>query len=162
MTEATELFSRGLAAYQQRDFSGAWDLFSKALSLCPGNANYLYYRGAASHELGMDSEAFADYSQALTLVPASIPIRYSRAELSFSCGKTDDALKDFNEIIQHGEADTRYWLALSYLGRGLAALDSGDVDQAVLDLTAAEDIANEEGDAGLIARIGSELERNGF
>ncbi|MDO5845716.1 MAG: tetratricopeptide repeat protein [Methanocorpusculum sp.] len=162
MTKAAELFSRGLAAYQARDFDGARDLFSAALSLSPQNANYLYYRGSVSQELGDTDTAIADFSKALALVPSCAPIRYSRADLYFSSGKTAEAVADFDEIIQHAGTDARYWVSLAYLGRGIAALDCGNIDGAISDLTAAEDAAKEEGDAGLIARIGSELERNGF
>ncbi len=162
MSEADELFSGGLAAYQARSFSKAYALFSEAVKLSPKNPNYLYYRGTCAQELGLTTEAAKDYAAALARAPASIPIRYVQAELLMSAGEVEKAADDFNRIISTATADSRYWCALSYLGRGLISLEKGEIETAISDLSHAEELAHEEGDKVLAARIGAELERSGF
>lgn len=160
---ADNFFKKGLELYAARKFSDACEFFSAAIDLRPDNVNYHYYRGVCLCELGKMDDAVLDYSFALERVPGCVPIRYNRAELYLEMGDNDSAEADFSKIIDSEiSEDNKYWLSLSFLGRGILKLDAGDIDSAISDCTAAEDLANEIGDKGLIARIGKELERNGF
>ncbi len=161
MEEMSDWFASGLSAFQKRDFVEAERLFSKALEVSPTNPNYLYYRASAFVELGKPKEAEADFSTALEMVE-SLPIRYSRGEFYLSLGEMEKAAADFSKVLEDSTTEGRYWRALAYLGRGLISLEAGDIESAVFDLGDAEDLAKEEGDTALLARISSELERSGF
>lgn len=77
-------------------------------------------------------------------------------------GLLSDAEDDFSSIIMHETADNRYWVSLSYLNRGLLRLGTEQIDEALSDITAAENLAHQEEDAVLLSRISSVLEKNGF
>lgn len=163
MSLADDYFNKGLAAYSARDFSSATDFFCSAISENPNNANYYYYRGVCLCELGKNPEAIEDYSSALNLCPGSVAIRCCRAELYLNCSKNEEAEADFSGIIESGsEEDERYWISLSYLGRGLLKVERGELEEAICDFSKAEELAEIEGDNGLRARIARELERSGI
>ena len=158
--EMNNSFQNGLLAFQEQKFSEAVVCFQNAVSDEPENVNYLYYLGSSLSGLGRKSEAVEVLSRALDVTDAA-PIRYMRAELTMD-ERPDAAAEDFSRIIGQGSCENRYWTSLSYLGRGLLSLETGDIDAALTDFTAAEDLARSEGDASLIARIGTTLEKNGF
>lgn len=163
MSSADDFFKKGLSAYSARDFSSAEKFFSYALKENPKNANYYYYRGSCLSELGNSEKAVEDYSKALEICPQSAVIRCCRAELLLNEKKSAEAESDFSKIIaEASENDNRYWLALSYLGRGLIRVERGELEEAILDFSFAEDMAEKEGDKGLTARIAQELERSGI
>ncbi|MDO5845048.1 MAG: hypothetical protein Q4Q53_07895, partial [Methanocorpusculum sp.] len=104
-----------------------------------------------------------EYSKALEICPQSAVIRCCRAELLLSEKKSSEALADFSKIISEAsENENRYWISLSYLGRGLLRVERGEIEGAIMDFSFAEDLANKEGDKGLSARIAQELERSGI
>lgn len=159
---SSELFAFGLSAFQRRDFLEAERLFTDALIIEPNNPNYLFYRASARAEQGNKNDAVADLSAAIAIVPTSLPILYRRGELYLEMNDLEKASADFSLVLEDTSDDGRYWRALAHLGRGMVFLETGDVEMAIIDLSDAEDLAKAEGDSGLIARIGSELERSGF
>ncbi|MEA5037212.1 hypothetical protein SDC9_33168 [bioreactor metagenome] len=162
MKRGDEMFKEGLVLFAGRDFAGAAGFFTDALRESPENANYYYYRGVCFQETGAAVEAISDYTNALIRQPSACPVRYNRAELYLQTGDLVKAEEDFEEILRSAEPKDHHWPALAYLGRGLIRLEEGEVEQAVIDLSAAEDLAKMDGDRLLLARIGDELERSGF
>ena len=100
-------------------------------------------------------------SDALKITDA-IPIRYMRGEINMNRGLLSEAEDDFSSIIAQDTADNRYWVSLSYLNRGLIRLGEEQIDSALSDITAAENLARMEGGSVLLSRISSVLEINGF
>ena len=155
------VFQSGLRAYRCHQFEEAAADFRTAVSEDPQNPNYLYYLGCSLSELGKMEESVEVLSEALEITDA-IPIRYMRGEINMNRGLLSDAEDDFSSIIMHETADNRYWVSLSYLNRGLLRLGMEQIDEALSDITAAENLAHQEEDAVLLSRISSVLEKNGF
>jgi len=162
MNSDTDVFSKGLLLFAARDFREAAGCFTDALRKDPENVNYYYYRGVCFQETGAANEAISDYTNALVRQPAAFPIRYNRADLFLQSGDLQKAREDFEEILRAAGTDDPHWSALAYLGRGLIRLEEGRIEEAIMDLTTAEDLAKLDGDKLLLARIGDELERSGF
>lgn len=162
MNNDKDLFRQGLVLFAARDFSGAAGYFTDALRENPENVNYYYYRGVCYQETGAANEAISDYTKALSRRPAAYPIRYNRADLFLQSGDLEKAREDFEEILRAAGKEDPHWSALAYLGRGLIRLEAGEIEEAIIDLTTAEDLARLDGDKLLLARIGDELERSGF
>lgn len=162
MSRGEGMFKQGLVLFAARDFAGAAGCFTHALQENPENVNYYYYRAVCFQETGAKEEAIADYTSALLRQPSASPIRYNRAELYLQTGDLGKAEEDFEEILKCAKPTDQHWPALAYLGRGLIRLEEGEVEQAVMDLSLAEELAKKEGDRLLLARIGDELERSGF
>jgi Putative Zn-dependent protease, contains TPR repeats len=153
-------FQSGLEAYQMRDFKKAAAFFQEACNEEPANANYLFYCGSALAESGEVTQAAEALEKALQNADA-VPIRYMLAELNLNAGKVCEAEADFSRIIE-SPAGERYWQSLSFLGLGLIKLEAGDLETAIADFTRAEEVAKEDGDSALLARIAATLEKNGF
>ncbi len=155
-------FTKGLAAYAKRNLATAEEAFSQAVSGNPENPNYLSYLGIVKGELGKKAEAADLLSRAVDLLPTSIPLRYTKAEVFLQSGKSEEAKPDFMRICADTDTESLYWQSLSHFNLGLIALSSENIEEAILELSDAEDIAKHLGDSGLIARISAELEKNGF
>ena len=162
MNSTKDVFTQGLLLFAARDFAEAAVHFTDALRKNPDNVNYYYYRGVCFQETGAAKEAISDYTSALARQPKAYPIRYNRADLFLQSGDVEKAREDFEEILESAEPDDPHWSALAYLGRGLIQLEEGKIEEAIQDLTTAEDLAKLDGDKLLLARIGEELERSGF
>lgn len=156
-----QLFLEGLQAYKEGRYADAVTILKRAVAESPDNSNYLYYLGCSQAQNNQPEEAIESLSQALERVDA-VPIRYMRGEIALNSGKQEEALADFTAIIENCTSEYRYWKSLSFLGRGLIHLEQGDIEEAMSDFTISEDIAREEGDSSLLARIAATLEINGF
>ena len=157
-----DAFNQGLRSYAARDFVKATEYFTDALCVNPENVNYYYYRGVCFQEMGDAAKAISDYSEALIRHPDTSAIRYNRAELYLASGEAGKARRDYEMILTSGKEEDWHWVALAYLGRGLILLEEGRVEEAISDMSSAEELAKKDGDKLLLARIGDELERNGF
>lgn len=155
-------FNQGLYFYAARDFVRATECFTDALRNNPENVNYYYYRGVCFQEMGDTEKAISDYSNALLGQPYAPAILNNRAELYLASGDSKSALLDYEEILFFEKAEDAHWRALAFLGRGLISLSEGRIEEAISDMSSAEDLAKKEGDKLLLARIGDELERSGF
>lgn len=158
----TTYFTDGMTAYANQEFAEAERLFSMAVSQSPENPNYLSYLGMVKQNLGKTEEAKEIIEKALTLIPTSVPLHYTLGELTFQLGLHEHARSEFTFICKSNETDSEYWKALSHLNLGLLALESANIDEALTEISQAEDIARNLGDIGLISRISTEVERNGF
>ncbi len=162
MNSDTDAFKQGLLLFAARNFRDAAGCFTDALRKDSENVNYYYYRGVCFQETGAANEAISDYTSALVRQPAAFPIRYNRADLFLQSGDLQKAREDFEEILGRAGKEENHWSALAYLGLGLIRLEEGRIEEAIQDLTTAEDLAKKDGDKLLLARIGDELERSGF
>lgn len=59
----------GLNKYQQKDYRGAVDAFTKAINGMPKNQNLYVMRGTAYEDMGNDTEAEKDFKKTLELLP---------------------------------------------------------------------------------------------
>lgn len=164
MESAETYFQCGMKAYLARDYEESVVWFTKALAVLPDNVNYYYYRGVSYEGLGNTECAVEDYTRALERYPGCVPIRYSRAGLLRESGNAELAAADLTYIIVHADREKGegQWLALAYLNRGLARIDAGDLEPALVDFEKAETIARELDDRILLAQIGNELDRSGL
>ncbi|HKM41680.1 MAG TPA: tetratricopeptide repeat protein [Methanocorpusculum sp.] len=160
--KADAAFNQGLHFYAARNFVRATECFTDALRDNPENVNYYYYRGVCFQEMGDTQKAISDYSKALLRQPSVSAILNNRAELFLESGDSDNALADYAAILSSDKAEDAHWRALAFMGRGLISLGEGRVEEAISDMSSAEDLAKKEGDKLLLARIGDELERSGF
>ena len=67
MSDATELFQRGLALHQQGDLPGAAEYYGQAVQIDPANPDLLHMLGVAAYQLGDLSSAVDILEQALKL-----------------------------------------------------------------------------------------------
>lgn len=112
-------------------------------------------------ELGEREKAVEHLSFVLQNTAAIPAFLYLRGELLLEMEEIDLAEADFSAVISREYGD-RYWRSLAYLNRGLIFLERDLIEEAILDLSSAEDLARAEGNSWLLARISSELETAGF
>ncbi|MER9655200.1 YaiO family outer membrane beta-barrel protein [Mesorhizobium sp. M0152] len=102
-----ELYASGVKARQAQHFDEAADLFRRALTLKPANADALVQLGFA--ELGRDNLPAARdaFSRALSLAPTYRDASFGMAEVEFRSGNLDAALPLTEKVAQAdpGNAD---------------------------------------------------------
>lgn len=76
---AFDFYQRGEALYQQEDWDGAIEAFSRAISESPRSVNALVYRGHAYSQKGDYDRAIEDYDRALRIDPNHENARTFRA-----------------------------------------------------------------------------------
>lgn len=157
---------RGMAR-PQKEIGGAIDDFNKAIELDPKSSEAYFGRGAAHAGKGDAKEAISDFTRAIKLYPQHGMAYMLRGEAYRAISKSDKAIADFTKAIELGvpnwvhaygnrgaerlkkedysgaledfdkaiELDPE--LAVVYLGRGTAYLETGNTEKAKDDLTLA-------------------------
>ena len=112
-TDAAGFSRRGAAETSRRDYKAAVADFDRAVSMDPGNGQYLLERARAQFLSGSGKAAFADLDQAVKVSPKDPEIRLARAFMLIQQKRKDDALEDLKaaDAILSPQADERFALA---------------------------------------------------
>lgn len=89
----------GMEKYQQQDYRGAVDAFTKAINVMPKNQNFYTMRGTAYEDMGNDLEAEKDFKKTLELLPNDFLAAYR-------LGMVYSRKKDFENAVK--------WLRISH------------------------------------------------
>lgn len=101
------------AAFGQRAFSEAVDLYSQAIAYTPTSAPLHANRALAYNRLELYGAALNDADAAISLDPTYIKGYYRRAVAVMALGRLKDAVKDFRAVVKVApqDADARKKLA---------------------------------------------------
>ncbi len=84
--------------------------------------------------------AFADFTKAIQIDPNEAEAYYNRAVIQNSRKNYIKAIADYDKYISLNTSNIAY-LADGYLNRGIVYFDTGDLTQALKDISAAVDLA---------------------
>lgn len=140
--DATVLYNRALARFNQQKFHGAKSDLDEFLKLSPGSADGLGLRANVNLLRGDAAGALADADAALEARPADTETLLIRARARLALGRFDAAFADFTDLLTR---DPR--LADALVGRGDVLLARGDLAGARADLTRAISLAPHDPDA---------------
>jgi tetratricopeptide (TPR) repeat protein len=112
---ATEAFSQGVEAQEQRRFADAVAAFKKAAELDPGYYEAYYNWGWAAYQVGDLKEALYAFEYALAVVPDSGSARHNFSLALKRANYPQDAAIQLHKILAGNPADTRALLALGNL-----------------------------------------------
>jgi tetratricopeptide (TPR) repeat protein len=129
---ANSVFEKGLALYEQNDYDGAIESFTKAINLESKNARAYAGRGR-SYWMKYDYDrAIVDCTEAIKLDPEYVRAYAVRGDSYREKGDYDRAIADCTEaIIRNPE------YAFAYATRGDSYREKGDYDRAIADCTEA-------------------------
>jgi len=91
--DAMVFSQKGLDKYQQQDYSGAVEAFTKAITAQATNQNFYTMRGTAYEDMGNDIEAEKDFRKALQLHPNDFVASYRLGMVYFRKKDFDNAVK---------------------------------------------------------------------
>jgi tetratricopeptide (TPR) repeat protein len=103
--------------------------YQKAISLKPGDGNFLLNRANANSDLGKADEAMADYNQAVQVLPKWGFAYAQRANFHHRKGRVEDALLDYAKAI---ELEPSY--PEPYYNRGVLYFERKEFAKAIPDL----------------------------
>ncbi len=138
---ATEWRERGRLFSRARQYEGAVQAFTDALSADPSNATACCERGEALDRLGRHEQAIADCTRALDLDRPLAAAHACRARAQAALGKPREALTDADAAVRLDAHDAGARVSRAQVRRLLADLDGAlaDCDEAVwLDAKRAE------------------------
>jgi Flp pilus assembly protein TadD len=134
--------NRGLAYFQQGNFTQAISDFTKAIEIDPNYAKTYNNRGAVYGRQGKLPQAISDYTKAIEIDPNYADAYNNRGAIYSQQGSLPQAISDYTKAI---EIDPDY--ADAYNNRGNAYCDKGSLPQAILDFTKAIEIDPDYADA---------------
>jgi tetratricopeptide (TPR) repeat protein len=95
-----ERYERGVALFDQENWSAAEREFTAAIGLSLPIAGMYHHRGSAFAEQGRDREAVADYDAAIRLRPDYPDMYVDRGNSYHALELNENALKDYTEAIR--------------------------------------------------------------
>ena len=113
--EADKSYNQGIQQFQNNDFEGAIDSFSKAIGLKEGFTKAYLNRGSAYMEIEKYSEAISDFNVALN-DPEGKEAYYLRGKSFEALGSRDKAKGDYASAMEAKPEDDRpyYYRCLLY------------------------------------------------
>jgi tetratricopeptide (TPR) repeat protein len=144
-TEAIEEKNNLRAAYSNRclvylqleKYENAVSDCTKAINLSPNNTEAYLNRGLAYFRLGNYQASINDNNQVIILNPRDFRPRYNRGITYASLGKNQEAIKDYNFALSEIPSTNSISLGEIYNDRGLAFLESHDIQAAKQDFSLA-------------------------
>lgn len=127
-TEADKYLTRGIRAYNKKQFDQAIEQFSIGLRASPGDFRLLLHRGNAHAEAGALGKAIADYDSAITHNPRAPGAHYAKGVALTELGNEVDAIRCYDRAI---EIKADYQAAL--LNRAWLLRKAGNWAQALKD-----------------------------
>lgn len=91
--------NKGIAVREKGDYNSALEIFKKALSLNPDNADVLIELGLAYDLVGLTGEAIQTCDRILELNPENSVAYYNRACFKCKIGNIEEALSDLEKSI---------------------------------------------------------------
>ncbi len=126
--QSEALIKEGSALHDQKKFTEAISLFTKAISFTPNSADAYRRRAMSKRELKDYAGAIADFSKAITIAPNNARAYAGRGLAKERNGDVNGAVNDYTRAIQ---SDPRYENAYFY--RALIRYDQKDYRGALTD-----------------------------
>jgi tetratricopeptide (TPR) repeat protein len=123
----------GIAEANLKNSDMAIDAFRKATKLQPGNDEYCLNLTRALMELSRYDEAIAAIQAGLVENPKSYALHLRLGAVFLASGRYADSEKSFRELVEANDP-----LPISYIGLAQVLMRTGRDDDAVVELTAAE------------------------
>jgi len=132
------LFARGQEAIARKDYESAIACFTEALRTEPTDVRLYLNRALAFRLCKRPSNAIADYTEALKRDSkgAGAGAYAFRGEAYLDNHEYDSAISDFDAALQLGLSDASS-RAFTYVNRGIAHDEKGDIPGAIADFTEA-------------------------
>ncbi len=138
--------NRGTAKATLGQHAAAIADYDRAIALNPALARVYYNRGNAKAALGQPAAAIADHDRAIELNPAWADAYYNRGNVKKELGQDAAAIADYDRAIALNST-----LTAAYINRGAAKVHLCRISEARDDLQKARALAQESGDAGVLA-----------
>lgn len=103
---ADELYNDALSRFEEGDYYTCTQQINKALTLDPGNYDYLLLRGACFEKNEEWGEAMRIYSMSIEIDKKRSAAYSDRARIFMFAGKDDIAIKDLLKAISYAENDS--------------------------------------------------------
>lgn len=130
--EAAKLASKALRESIAGNLEKAVELYTKAIALAPGNADYYNRRSVVLYKMCRYEDTLRDDTKAIELDPANPDYYYSRSITLHVMERYKDALRDKSKAIALDPSKPDY-----YYGRGLTLHAMNRYDEALSDTTKA-------------------------
>lgn len=127
-------YSLGNAYSRVGDYQKAWEYYTKAINIEPGNANAYANRAFASNRMGRKEDALSDYGMAITLSPRLAEAIVNRGLIYYHENNFGQALIDFSQAVRLEPT------ANNYDFRALALIRAGQYDEALEDVIKANQL----------------------
>ncbi len=125
----------GVVLAKLKRFEEAVEQFSRLISLNPDDALALRNRGLCFHDLGETQKSIDDYTKAIEISPQDAETWFQRGNLRLETSDYVAAEADFSQAIATEERHAKAWM-----NRGIARLRLGRRDDALLDLSKAQEL----------------------
>ena len=126
---------RGIAYYQQGNYTQTMSDFNKAIEINPNYAEVYYNRGIVYQKQGNLTLALSDYNKAIEIDPSSAGAYTNRGGVYDEQGNFPQAISDCTKAIEIDPNDLT-----AYENRGVAYFKQGDFTQALSDYNKAIEI----------------------
>ena len=98
---ANNLFNNGVDKYEQGDYQGAIDDWSKVIEVNPQEVDAYYNRGIAKDKLGDHQGAIADYTKVIEINPEYASAYNNRGYSKDEVGDYQGAIADYTVSYTH-------------------------------------------------------------
>lgn len=122
----------GAGRVTRGDYDKAVRDCTRAIHLCPNDAEPYYHRANAHYYLRDFDRAIADYEAALARNPLSVHTHIGLGNLYYDAGDYSQAVRCYNLALYHQPGNARV-----YYNRGLVAAAQGNYQHAIKDYTEA-------------------------
>jgi len=139
---ADTYYKEGLEKYNNKDFRGAIEDYTQAVTINPNYVDAYKNRGAARGQLGYQQAAIEDFTQAIKINPNDALAHFYRGIAHHILGDQQAAIEDFTQSIK---LNPNY--ADAYNNRGIARYRLGYQQAAIEDYTQAIKINSNYADA---------------
>ncbi len=126
--KARPYINRGLAFYNEGNYTKAVGDYSKAIIIKPNDKDEYIHRALSYYKQDLYSMALTDYDQAIALDPKNPDAYYNKGNVYFKEGDFAKAILDYNKAIALNPKDKDY-----YNNRGLAFAKEGNNREAMAD-----------------------------
>lgn len=130
--DPTELFSKGQAALQSKDYDQAAKLFTDLIEKAPAFAPGYVFRGLASASREKLDDAIADFSKAIEITPSDERPFLLRAMVHQQKRDWDKAIDDYTQALNRQPKD-----AETLCNRGICHAAKDEDDKAIADFDSA-------------------------
>lgn len=124
---AENYLKQGENFFEEKKYSEAIDVLTKAATLNPMRARVLFFRGRANNKIGESGKAIADFSSSLKINSQNEEVLDHRATSYMRAGKFEKALADYKQIFQIRPNDNSIYRLNN---AALAARQCGKFDEA--------------------------------
>ena len=131
---ANNSFNNGVDKYEQGDYQGAIDDWTKVIEVNPQEVDAYYNRGVVFYQSDQYEQALADFDRALKLNAQSAQILYARGSVYMEQGNYREARNDFRNALKSAPD-----MVSAHFKRGVAYQRLGQLDKAIDSLTEAID-----------------------